>query len=290
MIPPGSNIPEAVIQFRCSWWWVKISLEHVEQPRNNKLSYTVASCWSFSYIISWCMETWMSSSWKDLELLHVDRHTNSNYCIFHTLIVEEPAVFWGTACITSVIHIVSCLHVIRSFKTWATKKNLICYRTSNNLKQIHAVQNTLLALTVRSSNLHIKAHWVLQVLPSWYLIVPKCTYVSDSCVQSSTYTGSLFSEFPMSTFLIYMGKKIPHAVRGQICWQQVLQQKVVSIPCAPTVFPHCYVVASSCIKNKGRYSGRFWHCSQVDLLYPCPQGVLSFISRGATYHAGGDLC
>jgi hypothetical protein len=25
---------------------------HLEQPRNNKLSYTVASCWSFSYIIS----------------------------------------------------------------------------------------------------------------------------------------------------------------------------------------------------------------------------------------------
>jgi len=25
--------------------------KHVEQPRNNKLSYTVASCWSFLYII-----------------------------------------------------------------------------------------------------------------------------------------------------------------------------------------------------------------------------------------------
>jgi hypothetical protein len=24
--------------------------KHVEQPRNNKLSYTVTSCWSFSYI------------------------------------------------------------------------------------------------------------------------------------------------------------------------------------------------------------------------------------------------
>jgi hypothetical protein len=34
--------------------------------------------------------------------------------------------------------------------------------------------------------------------------------------------------------------------------------------------------------GKGRYLGRFWHCSQVDLLYPCPQGVPSFISRGAT--------
>jgi len=27
------------------------SSKHVEQPRNNKLSYTVGSCWSFSYII-----------------------------------------------------------------------------------------------------------------------------------------------------------------------------------------------------------------------------------------------
>jgi hypothetical protein len=46
-------IPEAVIQFRCSWWWAKISLKtcrHVVQPRNNKLSYTAASCWSFLYI------------------------------------------------------------------------------------------------------------------------------------------------------------------------------------------------------------------------------------------------
>jgi hypothetical protein len=29
----------------------KYSSKYVEQPRNNKLSYTVASCWSFSYII-----------------------------------------------------------------------------------------------------------------------------------------------------------------------------------------------------------------------------------------------
>jgi len=29
----------------------KYRSKHVEQPRNNKLSYTVASCWSFSYII-----------------------------------------------------------------------------------------------------------------------------------------------------------------------------------------------------------------------------------------------
>jgi len=34
--------------------------EHVEQLRNNKLSYTVASCWSLSYIISWCTQTWIS--------------------------------------------------------------------------------------------------------------------------------------------------------------------------------------------------------------------------------------
>jgi len=30
----------------------KFCSKHVEQPKNNKLSYTVASCWTFSYIIS----------------------------------------------------------------------------------------------------------------------------------------------------------------------------------------------------------------------------------------------
>ena len=35
--------------------------KHVEQTRNNKLSYTAASCWSFSQIISWCTEPWISS-------------------------------------------------------------------------------------------------------------------------------------------------------------------------------------------------------------------------------------
>jgi len=53
-------IPEAVIQSRYTpddeWKYLS---KHVEQPRNNKLSYTVASCWSFSYIVSWCTETWI---------------------------------------------------------------------------------------------------------------------------------------------------------------------------------------------------------------------------------------
>jgi len=39
----------------------KYRSKHVEQPRNNKLSYTVASCLSFSYIIFWCTEPWISS-------------------------------------------------------------------------------------------------------------------------------------------------------------------------------------------------------------------------------------
>jgi len=30
----------------------KYRSKHVEQPRNNKLSYIVASCWLFSYIIT----------------------------------------------------------------------------------------------------------------------------------------------------------------------------------------------------------------------------------------------
>jgi hypothetical protein len=42
--------PEAVITVRRSWWWAIISLETrwaVKEQRNNKLSYTVATCWSF---------------------------------------------------------------------------------------------------------------------------------------------------------------------------------------------------------------------------------------------------
>ena len=38
----------------------KYHSKDVKQPRNNKLSYTVASCWSYSYIISWCTEPWLS--------------------------------------------------------------------------------------------------------------------------------------------------------------------------------------------------------------------------------------
>jgi len=42
----------------------KYRSKHVEQPRNNKLSYTVESCWPFSYIISWYTETWISSVFR----------------------------------------------------------------------------------------------------------------------------------------------------------------------------------------------------------------------------------
>jgi hypothetical protein len=38
----------------------KYRWKHVEQPKNNKLSYRVTSCWSFSYIVSWCTEPWIS--------------------------------------------------------------------------------------------------------------------------------------------------------------------------------------------------------------------------------------
>ena len=43
-------IPEAVIQLDAPYDERKYRSKHIEQPRNNKLSYTVASCWSFSYI------------------------------------------------------------------------------------------------------------------------------------------------------------------------------------------------------------------------------------------------
>jgi hypothetical protein len=47
-----SVISEAVIQLRCFWWEQKYHSKHIEQPRNNTLSYTVSSFWSFLYIIS----------------------------------------------------------------------------------------------------------------------------------------------------------------------------------------------------------------------------------------------
>jgi len=40
----------------------KCRSKHVEQPRNNKLSYTVASFWSFSHNISWCTEPWIANA------------------------------------------------------------------------------------------------------------------------------------------------------------------------------------------------------------------------------------
>jgi hypothetical protein len=45
-------IPEAVIQLDAPDDERKYRSKHVEQPRNKKLFYTVASCWSFSYITS----------------------------------------------------------------------------------------------------------------------------------------------------------------------------------------------------------------------------------------------
>jgi len=48
-------IPEAVIQLNAPNDEHKHRSKHVEQPRNNKLSYTVASYWSFSYIIPECI-------------------------------------------------------------------------------------------------------------------------------------------------------------------------------------------------------------------------------------------
>jgi hypothetical protein len=40
------------------------------------------------------------------------------------------------------------------------------------------------------------------------------------------------------------------------------------------------------VKVKGRFIGLIRHCSHADLLYPCPQGVPSFISRVTTHHTG----
>jgi hypothetical protein len=66
------NIPDDKRKYRS---------KHVEQPRNNKLFYTVVSCWSFSYIISRCTEPWI------LNLLE--------YCIGH------QAMYVTTACALS---------------------------------------------------------------------------------------------------------------------------------------------------------------------------------------------
>jgi len=44
-------IPEAVMQFNAPDNERKYRSKHVEQPGNNKLSYTVTSSWLFSYIV-----------------------------------------------------------------------------------------------------------------------------------------------------------------------------------------------------------------------------------------------
>jgi hypothetical protein len=55
MLPAGSDIRVEYQKLQYSLDAAdderKYSSKHVEQPRNNKLSYTVAPSWSFSYIM-----------------------------------------------------------------------------------------------------------------------------------------------------------------------------------------------------------------------------------------------
>jgi len=46
----------------------KYRSKHVERPGNNKLFYTLASCWSFSYIISWCTEPWIYKKNNEIDV------------------------------------------------------------------------------------------------------------------------------------------------------------------------------------------------------------------------------
>ena len=60
-------IPEAVIQFRCSWWWAKISLETCGAVKEQHI--ILHSCILlviFVIIVSWCTDPWLSSGERNL--------------------------------------------------------------------------------------------------------------------------------------------------------------------------------------------------------------------------------
>jgi hypothetical protein len=83
---------------------LRLRSKHVEQPRNNKLSNTAASCWSFSYI-SWCRETyqvhctctalnnmWNMHAYKCVRLhacAHARTHTQTSVAKLKTLCHEH---------------------------------------------------------------------------------------------------------------------------------------------------------------------------------------------------------
>jgi len=69
----------------------KYRSKHVEQPRNNKLSYTVASCWSFSYIISWCTKTWISNLHRGTFSVYI--HYGIPQCL-HKIIIIVKYILW----------------------------------------------------------------------------------------------------------------------------------------------------------------------------------------------------
>jgi hypothetical protein len=76
----------------------KYCSKHVEQSRNNKLSYTVASCWSFSKIISWTSKLHILSRIKR-DIINV--HWSSwkapvilSYCIETWIFSTDYQISW----------------------------------------------------------------------------------------------------------------------------------------------------------------------------------------------------
>jgi len=112
------------LHFRNSWWWAIISLETcwaVKEQWNNKLSYTVASCWSFLYgrkcvevlYIAWTYvfmrlkcctspEHRSSCGWSAVHRLNIRLHA------VEVLYIAWTYVFMRLKCCTSPEHTSSC--------------------------------------------------------------------------------------------------------------------------------------------------------------------------------------
>jgi hypothetical protein len=98
--PAGQPLTTYVNNTRsCKYSWDapddgwKYRSKHVEQSRNNKLFYTVASCWSFSWTVVECTDYWCEMS--DMQ------HRIIRTCNSSGSLTNWPWGFWRTATMIS---------------------------------------------------------------------------------------------------------------------------------------------------------------------------------------------
>jgi hypothetical protein len=153
--------------------------------------------------------------------------------------------------------------------------SVLTYITATQRKLILCIKHTAVLLKIQVVWNVALCHWVNA---SW-----------QSEGSSATIHPSTCYHIPEDMILIYLNLFL--MLIFEVSSITVIIHCNLHIFFSLTIYTLTYFYCRGKGKGKGRYLGRFRHCSQVDLLYPCPQGVPSIISRGATYHAGTrDLC